>query len=58
MPRKKRVDEGHVGFEVEMPETLDIEFPSFLEAFNAATAAKSATKPQAVGKPAPAAAGK
>lgn len=41
-----------------LPETLDLDFPSFLEAFNAATAAKSATKPHSVGKPAPAAAGK
>lgn len=41
-----------------LPETLDLDFPSFLEAFNVATAAKSATKPQSAGKPAPAAAGK
>jgi hypothetical protein len=39
-----------------LPETLDLEFSSFLEAFNAATAAKSGAKPVPADKPAPAAA--
>ena len=41
-----------------LPETLDLDFSSFFEAFNAATAAKSAAKPASAGKPAPAAASK
>ena len=41
-----------------LPETLDLDFSSFLEAFNAATAAKTSAKPASAGKPAPAAASK
>ena len=42
-----------------LPETLDLDFASFVEAFNAATGAKSAAKPVTAGKPAaPAAATK
>jgi hypothetical protein len=41
-----------------LPETLDLDFSNFLEAFNAATIAKSAAKPVLAGKPAPAAASK
>ncbi len=39
-----------------LPETLD--FSNFLEAFNAATTAKSAAKPASADKPAPVAASK
>ena len=38
-----------------LPETLDLNFASFLEAFNAAPPAKSAAKPVQASKPAPAA---
>jgi hypothetical protein len=41
-----------------LPETLDLDFASFLSAFNAATAAQPAAKPVPAGKSAPAAASK
>jgi AAA domain len=41
-----------------LPETLDLDFSSFLAAFNAATAARGAAKPAASGRPAAASASK
>ncbi|MGA7411261.1 MAG: hypothetical protein WBW33_12295 [Bryobacteraceae bacterium] len=41
-----------------LPETLDLDFSSFLEAFNAATTVKSAAKPVLAGNPLRAAASK
>ena len=41
-----------------LPETLELEFSSFLEAFNAATDGKTAAKPGAAGKPGPVAVNK
>ena len=41
-----------------LPETLDLDFNSFLTAFNAATSAKSPAKPVPAAKPAPATASK